>query len=158
MPDLTPIQRLVLPNLEIQSPENTYIRCPSGGVTKNLTQRSLYLQKGATVTFDTYYNIFTIDKWKSECEIDDLYLKISGTGSARVHIFYTKNDCNQQIIDEYDICLNNGSVENEILGFKKYNTGFISFSITALNDFIIYNESRKFFKTPSLRDGVSRFV
>ncbi|MDK4613100.1 hypothetical protein QG083_07835, partial [Kingella kingae] len=54
------IQNLVFPNLDIQAPDDLYVRYWGGTQAFRNEREICFLQKGAGCVFDTFFNSFTI--------------------------------------------------------------------------------------------------
>ena len=74
------IQQLCLPK-DAFIPDAVYFR---GNAT--VSNGNLVIPEGERVTFDTYFNIFPLFKWKHYTRIADLYISVRLQGNARIEL------------------------------------------------------------------------
>lgn len=75
------IQKLLFPREDICEEWNMYYR----GVEKEAYRDGMiYLKAGETISLQTYFNSFSVAKWKKYTNIDDLQLELYMTGEAKI--------------------------------------------------------------------------
>lgn len=117
-----------------------------------LDERSLNIPKGESVLFNTYYNIFSVLKWKNFTAINDLSLILKGTGRVRITCFFIDINTVPQCIYEADIELSSEGVQAPIEKYKELKTGAIYIKIAALTDCELYDNSGFMTNTPAPND------
>lgn len=96
------IQNILFPREDICKETNLYYRHPSKQFGSQLI-----LPQNQTISFDTYFNSFSIEKWKEYTIIENLSLNLNVTGKCR--------------IDLYEATLINGEVHARLLLSKDSN-------------------------------------
>ena len=96
------IQNILFPREDICKETNLYYRHPSKQFGSQLI-----LPQNQTISFDTYFNSFSIEKWKEYTIIENLSLNLNVTGKCR--------------IDLYEATLINGEVHARLLLSKDTN-------------------------------------
>lgn len=81
-----PIQRLLWPELGVSTEQDIYFRLSGPAGVSSADQR-IELSKGGRVTFDTAANLFNLKKWHTLCGLDDLSLRLDGTGRFEISVF-----------------------------------------------------------------------
>lgn len=77
------LQTILFPKVGICSQEKMYFRRRSNAYYKPENE-SMEFEKKAVVSFDTYFNSFSIEKWKKYTKLDTLSLKLMLKGEFRV--------------------------------------------------------------------------
>jgi galactofuranosylgalactofuranosylrhamnosyl-N-acetylglucosaminyl-diphospho-decaprenol beta-1,5/1,6-galactofuranosyltransferase len=65
------IQNIILPNFDICAVEELFLRLNSK-VLLNYEQNLVEIQKGGIISFDTYFNSFSVQKWKDYTNVKQL--------------------------------------------------------------------------------------
>jgi len=73
------LQNIIFPEQSVCSEDGLYVRLNTSAAFH--AGFGLRLQPGGTARFDTYFNALNIGKWHRECDLDGLYLSLSGTGT-----------------------------------------------------------------------------
>lgn len=86
------LQHLALPITEFNCPLDMYVRCDSRNLGNFLISKECFtIGEGEVATFDTYYNLFSISKWRKISNIRDLFFTLKGNGEAIVQINWSDN-------------------------------------------------------------------
>lgn len=85
-PEHTTLQGLIWPDSYLETDPTLYLRAPS---QPRDAFGPLILTSGQTATFDTYFNLFNLGKWRTHCALTDLSLTLSGTGKVTLSISYS---------------------------------------------------------------------
>ncbi|WP_298864727.1 glycosyltransferase [uncultured Sulfitobacter sp.] len=78
------LQGLILPEPELCDEMALYLRL-QGGV--HVAQGILHCEPAAILRGDTYYSLFNIGKWRRQCALSDLALRVQGRGRFEVTIW-----------------------------------------------------------------------
>lgn len=76
-------------------------------------QKKLCLKRGATLSFDTYFNSFSIEKWRKYTRTNCYRVSFGGSGRIKVslyHSFLEQNKTSTKILTEKEIDLIEGEV------------------------------------------------
>lgn len=90
-PNLHPLQTLLWPEHEISSERDLYLRL-SGAAGYSQSRRRVDLESGGEVRFDTAFNLFSFGKWRRNCALSDMHLRLEGQGRFELVIFQTTQD------------------------------------------------------------------
>ncbi|MBY7812956.1 hypothetical protein KW514_15365 [Vibrio fluvialis] len=104
-----------------------------------LNEKEINILKGSSISFESYFNVFPLAKWGKYTVVDDLHLKISGSGKVNVLIKFLKKDKFNNSFQitrtkEKSIDLLEG---NNLFVAKVGEAEFISLSLTSLEDVVI---------------------
>lgn len=133
------IQNLVLPSLDICSEEELYFRLLNSSVIYSYDKQRLFFDKGGAVGFDTYFNVFSVSSWKNNCEIDDLHLKINGSGKFQIRIMHCHLAKSTVVLHEKEIDLQESQpIRITIEKWSDITDGLLYVAITALSEAELY--------------------
>lgn len=76
---MTPLQSLVLPNLDVPASEDMSVRL-SGDAWVRLAAGRIEFDRGGVASGDTFYNGLSVGAWKRVCRVDALQLRLQGEG------------------------------------------------------------------------------
>lgn len=76
------LQRILFPKAERYEEQELYFRAKVGGWTKE----GFLLPKGASVSFDTYFNSFSIEKWNRYTVVSSVFLKLKLSGKWKIFL------------------------------------------------------------------------
>lgn len=99
-------------------------------------EKKIRMQKGAVVSFDTYFNGFSIEKWKKYTVIGEVSVKLVLSGRFRVTLL-TKEKIKEDVLTHV---VSETVVENEQAGEMEFPyafadaKGMYTFTLTALED------------------------
>lgn len=79
------LQSLLNPEQEICTEHNLYFRT-EGGFGFSQSSGHLFLDHNALARFDTYFNLFSLEKWHSACHLDGLFAEFRGRGRVEIRI------------------------------------------------------------------------
>lgn len=124
------IQNIVLPEMEICEREKMYVK-KDGEVY--LSHDKIVMMKGSICKFSTYFNSFSLNKWKKYTNINNLTLRINLNGYFKIDIYSVYTFRNNIVME----CI--GSENVEICGEKDINIDIskndnIFFVLTAFRD------------------------
>lgn len=132
------IQNIVFPQIGICDKEEMFFRrCINNNISVSFdkTARKLDFVKFGKVNFNTYFNCFSICKWKKYTKINNLSLILMIEGDFHINVY----DClangkwiSEKKVDEYDIS-SKGKEEVKINLNIEHMDGIITFSLTALS-------------------------
>lgn len=77
------LQNIILPNLDICTVEELFLRLNSKCLL-NYEQNSVELEKGGTISFDTYFNAFSVQKWKDYTNVKTISINLCLKGVFKV--------------------------------------------------------------------------
>lgn len=146
------LQNIVLPNNDINAPEDLYLR-KSPGVTISKKNKKIYFNKGSSCGFDTYFNSFTINVWKEKTTINDIKLKLFGAGNFIIKVYRHKlydyllleeEEEEVQLRDE-GVCINFANLAN-------FSEGMLFFELIALSDDAILSKGFYYTEEQPLND------
>lgn len=103
-------------------------------------EKKIRMQKGAVVTFDTYFNGFSIEKWKKYTVIGDVSVKLVLSGRFRVTLLTKekiKDDVLTHVVSE-TVVENEQAAEVEFPYTFADAKGMYTFMLTALEDGSIF--------------------
>lgn len=79
------IQNIILPNFDICAVEELFLRLNSK-VLLNYEQNLVELQKGGIISFDTYFNSFSVQKWKDYTNVKRLSISLRLRGTFKIKL------------------------------------------------------------------------
>lgn len=136
------IQNLVLPSLDICSEEELYFRLLNTEAMYSFEQKKILLDKGGKVSFNTYFNFFSISSWKKNCDINDLYLKIRGAGRFQIRIMHSHLAKSQIVLHERELSIQDTkNISINVEKWKELTDGLLYVVITALSEAEIHEIS-----------------
>lgn len=80
------LQNLLFPDIETVTEETMFFRRNNDNTDYSLNENKIVFEKKARVTFDTYYNSFSIEKWSKYTKLNKLSLQLHVKGEFNVHI------------------------------------------------------------------------
>ncbi len=98
------IQTMIWPDASLNSEPALYLReldVPNRG----LPDGHIEIAPGNTVGFDTYFNLFSLEKWQRSCGLTDLHLSLDGAGAVTVIIGRDSPGPTRKILSEKRITL-----------------------------------------------------
>lgn len=128
------LQRLVFPNSVFNASEELYVRIIDSADVAYPRNEFLNIKESGRVIFDTFYNAFSVYPWKSRTEIEDLYLKLSGSGKFFIKIFHLSLGNPLKLVEERIINLDqNDDFLYCIEGWKNFKKGIVYFELICLD-------------------------
>lgn len=88
------IQSLIWPEAGVCTERDLYVRLdgPAGLDTGPGRAPSVVFSEGGKVGFDTWFNFFSLGKWRQHCGLDHLALRLSGEGRVAVSVMLALED------------------------------------------------------------------
>ena len=113
----------------------------------DITEQGLYITSGEAVDFLTYFNSFSISKWKKYTTIKKLQINGKIIGCAEIEISTIGRNgkllTKQQVIENFSVCFDVENISGEILGIKvKANNNTIIQKITYLGEFTEWKQQK----------------
>ncbi len=127
------LQNIIWPKVEICNLSKMYYRYK--GNVKLTSQNILECSKGGSVKFDTYFNGFSIDKWKKYTYVKNVSINLLLQGKFVVSLF-SKEKVGYELIkkeflrEKYDF----KEPANITLNFPEHARGMLYFKLEALED------------------------
>ncbi|HAB5843544.1 TPA_asm: glycosyltransferase family 2 protein, partial [Salmonella enterica subsp. diarizonae] len=83
------LQKIILPKIDVCAEEELYFRCYGGKY--NYTSYDLFVPRHRVACFDTFYNAFSIKKWKKYTTLTSLFLRARITGCGTITVKHKEN-------------------------------------------------------------------
>lgn len=134
------IQKILLPEPGVCAESNMFFHGDSSNFICNTVKNELIFDKDAQVSFDTYFNSFTIFKWAKYTNINNLKLSLKLKGKFVIRLYNYR--CYGEIVDckvigKYDFDSDNAAeITVEFPSF--YQSGLCFFDLWALEDNSIF--------------------
>tara|TARA_R100000935_G_scaffold36216_1_gene57172 strand:- start:2755 stop:4509 length:1755 start_codon:yes stop_codon:yes gene_type:complete len=119
------LQGLILPDAALPHAPEVFVRLSENAV---LSPAGLTLPQGATAYFDTYANLFNLGTWAAHGPINNLALRLTGTGNVQLHLWQV-NKTNKQTLFQADVLLSTKGITLPIM--PTGHNGLLIWSITA---------------------------
>ncbi|WP_297758684.1 hypothetical protein [uncultured Shimia sp.] len=134
--DYTPLQSLIWPETGICTERDLYFRLhrPAGLSTEH---RTISFAAGGVVETNTWFNLFNIGKWRRHCDLQSLFLALSGQGSFEISVFLAyPNRSWERLLNETLTLTADGPTRIDLAhGFDEtYDEGVLIFELQALGD------------------------
>ena len=127
----TVIQNVIYPGLSFTAPEDMYLR---GDYFLDKESQKITVIEGGYVSFDTYFNAISINTWKRDCGIEDLYFSVDGEGDCLVELCHRLKDEQPQILMSFNIKLNGLKKYISVKDWVNIDDGFLYIQIKAITD------------------------
>lgn len=133
------LQRILFPRDGKCTEKELYFRTEENTEIVEESKRIL-LKKGEKILFDTYFNSFSVSKWKKYTVIDDVFLKIKLAGNLKVRLLCGEiidGKTKETVISEKTVVA--GSMKNFEFDFENFSNlresiYIYTFEIEALSD------------------------
>ena len=133
------LQRSVFPKIDLCTEQDLYFRV-NEFARFDLKENIIYFEKNGRIFTDTYFNSFTIGKWKNNTIIEDLNLKIKFKGKIKLifklnHLYF-----NTKILNE--LCFESKEVKEVLIPlsfFEDLKDGMLFFEIRGLETSEVYS-------------------
>ncbi|MFQ3251826.1 MAG: galactofuranosylgalactofuranosylrhamnosyl-N-acetylglucosaminyl-diphospho-decaprenol beta-1,5 [Loktanella salsilacus] len=119
------LQGLIWPDPALPHAPEVFVRLSENAV---LGPAGLTLAQGAAAHFDTYANLFNLGTWAAHGPINNLALRLTGTGTVQLHLWQV-NETNKQTLFQADISLSAKGTSLPITPTSP--NGLLMWSITA---------------------------
>jgi len=134
------IQSLQFPNLNLCSEEEMYFRRKNDRTALDLKRHEITFKINGRVSFDTYFNSFSIEKWMRYTILDSVSLQIETKGIFRLTIFNIEK--NGISISKKELVIQTISSNSQFKTTIKIGdvgkSGIYTFLLEALSDDAIY--------------------
>ncbi|EEO0708221.1 glycosyltransferase, partial [Salmonella enterica subsp. enterica serovar Senftenberg] len=116
------LQKVILPNIDLCTEEQLYFRTQGGKY--NYTSRNLLVPRHKVAYFDTFFNAFSIKKWKKYTTLTSLFLRVNIIGRGTITVRHKENGVIRVLkqIDFNSSCNISDEIEIDI---SKINFGYI---------------------------------
>ncbi|MEL6646091.1 MAG: glycosyltransferase [Pseudomonadota bacterium] len=104
------LQNLLFPEREICTERQLYYTL-TGAVGFDRDSASMVFGDGGHAKFATYFNLFSFKKWHLDCGIDELWLRLDGTGQFEVSVYQTYTSRSWELVEHAVIDLNSDAPE-----------------------------------------------
>ncbi|EAS0488973.1 glycosyltransferase family 2 protein, partial [Salmonella enterica] len=83
------LQKVILPNIDLCTEEQLYFRTQGGKY--NYTSRNLLVPRHKVACFDTFFNVFSVKKWKKYTTLTSLFLRVNIIGRGTINVRHKEN-------------------------------------------------------------------
>ncbi|ARO15313.1 galactofuranosylgalactofuranosylrhamnosyl-N-acetylglucosaminyl-diphospho-decaprenol beta-1,5/1,6-galactofuranosyltransferase [Ketogulonicigenium robustum] len=126
------LQTLVFPGTDLPAPEDMYFHHNDRRVISRLSDGLVDIPVRSATLTDTFFNGFSVGKWKSICNIDDLGLALTGSGRVIVRVGINVLDHASRWLSEVECVLSDTPTLIEIPAFPTLTDGILFFQVLAL--------------------------
>ncbi|UUX95062.1 glycosyltransferase [Aquabacterium sp. J223] len=132
MTTLSPLQRLVLPNLETPAPESLYLR-PNDRAWVELGVPRVHFEAGGVVHTDTWFGAFPVSSWKRHAALSSLVLEVEGSGDFMLSLgLHTPARHGAWLTEQFVSPRPGKPARLEVPGWAALTTGLLYFRLRAL--------------------------
>lgn len=127
------LQQLLFPNVETCERKNMYYK--GDDITVFMEEKYCAIPQGTSCSTHTYFNSFSIGKWRKYTNIHNLYLRLKIRGSFSLRVHHAEKMLNQirdKVFLETKICAMNGE-EIRIPLPMEHSSGIYYFVLNALD-------------------------
>ena len=132
-----PLQSVLLPDDQICTSQGLFFRESTNQRAHcDSISHALYLRDYATVSFNTYFNAFSIRKWKQYTSLDNLQLRITYQGKGQ--LLFINDDLNNGVQSHHVIA-------SFILDSTERTTQvfpFHAFEVRGIHSFVLQTEGQ----------------
>ncbi|WP_414564751.1 MULTISPECIES: glycosyltransferase [unclassified Anabaena] len=102
------LQNIILPNLDICTTEELFLRLNTKSVL-NYEYSHIELKNSGVISFDTYFNAFSVQKWLDYTRVKNIGLNLTLQGKFKISLFnidyaaQVKKLVNQKVINNHDL-------------------------------------------------------
>ena len=130
------LQNIIFPNLQSVIPEGLYFRSLNEKIELSRAEPEvLYLKEGGRVSFDTYFNGVTVERWRQLCAIQDMALELEGSGCFVIRIGLHQLGLPHRWLLEKTVSLAEGEhVHLDLPFWPELQAGMLYFWVEALKD------------------------
>ena len=136
------LQNIIAPEVGICTELGLYYR-ESGAVGLDLKKGTYRVPQGSRIGFDTFFNLFNLDSWFSDCTLCGLFLEINGCGEAEIRVHQDLPSRSSEVIWSQEVTLTaDAPLVLELDDLLLEERGVLSFSISALSETVTLNYAR----------------
>ena len=137
------LQNIIFPKEGICDVKEMYYR-HSGNLT--LDNEVIQMEQGCRISFDTYFNAFSVGKWKKYTVIDNVSLRFEYIGDIKLMLYHLLLDLKGGVVKTLigEKRIHSGSAKQviETVSYGEIkDDGIYTFEIVANEDSVIYNMS-----------------
>ena len=137
------LQNIIFPKEGICDVKEMYYR-HSGNLT--LDNEVIQMEQGCRISFDTYFNAFSVGKWKKYTVIDNVSLRFEYIGDIKLMLYHFLLDLKGGVVKTLigEKRIHSGSAKHviETVSYGEIkDDGIYAFEIVANEDSVIYNMS-----------------
>lgn len=139
------IQKILFPKIGVCTEWQLYFRQPcdmpactakndAGRIDYHYSEGTMHFKQGMRAGFDTYFNGFSIDKWKKYTVLDNLSLRLTLSGKARVTLV-GRQKIHEHVIEKTirETVISSEKKQDHIVFYEIKNArGMLAFEIEAL--------------------------
>lgn len=127
------IQNIVLTGTEFGAPEDMYVR-KNARVFSRFNSRTLEFRSNGYVSFDTFFNSISLDNWRKKAQLNDMSLRIFGTGRFIIRFGVHRFGSAQRWISESEITLDeNGQATCNFPFWEELEAGIFYFTLESIS-------------------------
>lgn len=91
------LQNVIYPEDALDVPDELYFRTTESG---SISAKSLSCHLGpySDVSLNTYFNLFNVEKWRAACNLESLFVEVSGHGAVLVEVLSSDYRNNTKIV------------------------------------------------------------
>jgi hypothetical protein len=132
MTTLSPLQHLVLPNLETPAPDSLYLR-PNDRAWVERGVPRLHFEPGGVVDTDTWFGAFSVSLWKRHAALTSLMLEVEGSGDFMLSLgLHTPARHGAWLAERFVSPRPGKPARLEVPGWAALSTGLLYFRLRAL--------------------------
>jgi GT2 family glycosyltransferase len=126
------LQTVVLPNLDVQAPEDLYVRL-NDRAWSELARPALHFDEGGIAHTDTFYGCFSATAWRRHCDVGTLMLALEGEGRFVVTFALHRRELATVWLGEHTVSLSPSSpAVVTVPGWETVKDGLVYFRLRAL--------------------------
>ncbi len=136
------LQTLILPKLDICTVESLYVRL-NKFCLMDYEKDAIELKAKGKISFDTYFNAFSVDKWKSYTSLEKIDIQLTSKGSLRIKLLNLDSASDDPILISQKIVHHSELSEETVFSDVQIQAyrGLIYLEIEALEDGCIFKSS-----------------
>ena len=128
------LQNFIFPGYDFPADESLYVRLHDEKTTLDRNNPRIDFDRNGTVLFDTYYNSFTVSKWKVSCDFENLLLNLHGSGRFQVKFGLHRLGQEHVFLGEYVVELSDSNLSLLVPAWGDFNRGLLYVSVKCLSD------------------------
>lgn len=129
------LQDILFPDATFGAPDDMYARIKQGNAYLSREEKILSFSNGVKLSFDTFYNAFSITPWKYTAGLEDIFIELEGVGHIIVQICkHTINNRHHVLHEETLDLSSTNKIELPQEKWKKIFSGLLFISIYTLSD------------------------
>ncbi len=132
------LQNIIFPSPETCTVEDMYMR-RTGGVDFSWAEAVVHMKKNSAIYLDTYFNSFSIGKWKKYTNIDKVHVSLKFVGKMRITLI-RKERIGKEVLNHYikEAIIESEGEEVSLCFDDPYASGIYSVDLFAINNSTFY--------------------